>query len=65
MLGVENVMQFTDMRKANYKYMTDYNKTKVSSYLKKWDLNNLHGWVILQKLRVDGFNMVENKSKLD
>ena len=53
------------MRKANYKYMTDYNKTKVSSYLKKWDLNNLHGWVIPQKLPVDVFNMVENKSKLD
>ena len=29
--------------KANNKYMKDYDKSKESSCLKYWDVNNLHG----------------------
>ena len=38
---------------ANNKYMKDYGKYKESSYLKFWDLNNLYGWAMLQKLPVN------------
>ena len=36
--------------KANNKYMKDYDKNKESSYLKYWNVNNLNGWAISQKL---------------
>ena len=41
--------------KANYKFMKDYDKNKEWSYLKYWDVNNLHGWSISQKLPVNYF----------
>ena len=41
--------------KANKKYMKDYGKTKRSSYLKYWDVNNLYGWAMLLKLPVSKF----------
>ena len=30
--------------------MNDYDKNEEPSYLKFWDVNNLYGWAILQKL---------------
>ena len=41
--------------KANNKYMKDYNKGKESSYLKYWDVNNLYGLAMSQKLPVNKF----------
>ena len=36
--------------KENNKYMKGYDENKESSYFNKyWDVNNLHGWAILQK----------------
>ena len=32
-----------------------YFKNKESSYLKNWDVNNLYGWTMSQKLPVNGF----------
>ena len=46
--------------KANNKYMKDYDKNRESSYLKYWDENNLYGWVMSQKLPVNGFKLVED-----
>ena len=48
---------------ANNKYMKNYNKDIVSSYLMYLDANNLYGWTMSQKLPVNGFKWVE-KSKL-
>ena len=39
--------------------MKDYNKNKKSSYLKYWDINNLHGRAMLQNFLVINFKRVE------
>ena len=44
--------------KANNKYMKSYYKNKESSYLNYWDVNNLSGWAMLQKLPGSGFKRV-------
>ena len=41
--------------KANNKYMKNGDKNKESSYIQYLDANNLYGWVMSQKLPVDGF----------
>ena len=49
--------------KANNKYMQNYNKDIISSYLTYLDANSLYGWAMSQKLPINGFKWVE-KSKL-
>ena len=51
--------------KANNKYMKDYDKNKESSYLKYWDVNNLYGWTISQKLSVNNFQRIEETSQFN
>ena len=41
--------------KAKYKYMKDYEKNKESPYLQYWDVNNLYGWTMSQKLPINNF----------
>ena len=40
-------------------------KNKESSYLKYWNVNNLYGWVILQKLPVNNFEWIEDTSQFN
>ena len=40
--------------------MNDYDKNKESSYLNYWDVNNLHGWSISQKLPTFNFKRVKD-----
>ena len=37
------------------KYKKNYDKNKESSYIQYLDGNNLYGWVMSQKLPIDGF----------
>ena len=46
--------------KAKNKYMKDYDKNEEWPYFKYWDVNNLYGWAMSQKLH--GFMWVEDLS---
>ena len=50
--------------KANKKDMKKYNKYNESSYLKYWDINNLYGWAMSQKLLVNKFEWIETTFNL-
>ena len=45
--------------------MKDYDKNKESSYLQYWDVDNLHGWAMSQKLPVNNFEWIKDTSKLN
>ena len=51
--------------KPNNKYMKNYDKNKESSYLKYWNVNNLHDWEMSQKLPVNGLKWVEDLSEFN
>ena len=51
--------------KANNKYMKDYDKNKESSYLQYWDVNNVCGWAISQKLPVNNFEWIKDTSQFN
>ena len=52
-------------RKPNNKYMKDYEKSKESSYIQYWDVNNLYGWAMLQKLPVNNFAWIKDTSQFN
>ena len=52
------------MQNLNTKYMKDYDKKK-SSYIQNWDVNNLYGWAIPQKLPVNNLEWIENTSQFN
>ena len=49
--------------KANNKYMKDYDRNKKSSHLQCWDVNNLYGWAMYQKLPVNNFGWIKDTSQ--
>ena len=51
--------------KANNKYMKDYHKNKESSHRKYWDVNNLYGWAMSQKLPVNKFEWIKDTSQFN
>ena len=40
--------------------MKGYDINKESSYRKYWDVNNLYGWIMSQKLPVSNFEWIED-----
>ena len=51
--------------KTSNKYMKDYEKNPISSYLEYLDADNLYGWGMSQKLPIKGFIRVKNLLKLN
>ena len=51
--------------KANNKYMQNYDKDVISSYLIYLDANNLYGWAMSQKLSVNSLKWVEKLSRFN
>ena len=50
---------------ANHEYMKNIDRYKELLYLIYLDVNNLYGWVMFQKLPVNGFEWVNNISKFN
>ena len=48
--------------KANNKYMKDYDKNKELSYLQYWNVKDLYGWAMSQKLPVNNFELIKDTS---
>ena len=51
--------------KANNKYNKDYNKDEEESFLQYDDANNLYGFAMSEPLPVNGFDWMEDLSKID
>ena len=51
--------------KANNKYVEYYNKNKEWSDLKYWDVSNIYGWAMSQKLPSGNFNWVKETSEIN
>ena len=51
--------------KANNKYVIYYDENKEISYILYLDANNLYGWVMSQKLPIDGFKWVKDVSTIN
>ena len=47
------------------RYMKDYDKNKELSYFQYWDLNNLYGWAMSQKLPVSNFKWIKDISQFN
>ena len=45
--------------------MKDFDKTKESSYIQYWDVNNLYGWAMSQKLPVNNFVWIKDASQFN
>ena len=51
--------------KSNNKYMKEHDKNKESSNLQYWNVNNLYGWAMSQKLPVNNFEWMKDTSQLN
>ena len=51
--------------KANCKFRKNYDKIRESSFLQYWDVNNLHGWAMSQKLPVNSFECIKYTSQFN
>ena len=45
--------------KANNKYMKAYDENKELPYFQYWDVNNLYGWAMSQKVPINNFEWIK------
>ena len=45
--------------------MKDYDKSRESLYIQYWDVNNLYGWAMSQKLPVNNFERIKDTSQFN
>ena len=64
-LEEEYVTQFINMQKPKTNIMKDYYKNKESPYLQYWEVINLYGWAMPQKLHVNKFERIKNTSQFN
>ncbi len=55
--GISTVMK--RHAESNHKYLSDYDKSKISKFIEYLDANNLYGWAMSQKLPVREFRWME------
>ena len=60
-----NMSCYSSIYKAKNKYIKNYCKTKELSYLIYWNVNNLYGWEMFQKLLLGNFKLVEEISEFN
>ena len=48
-----------------YEYMEDWGKFNETSLPEKEDINNLYGWVMLQKLPANNFEWIKDTSEVN
>ena len=53
------------MTNSNNKYMKDCEKNPKTSYLQYWDINNICGWVMSQKLPANNFELIKDTSRFN
>ena len=58
-------ISFYQYAKANSKYLKIYNKNKESPYIQYWDVNNLQGWPMSEKLPINNFEWIEDTSQFN
>ena len=51
--------------KTSNKYKKDYDESKELSYIQYWDVNNLYGWAISQKLSVNNVEWIKDTSQFN
>ena len=51
--------------KANNKYIKSYDKNKEPFYIQHWDVNNLYGWRMSQKLPLNNFEWIIDTSQVN
>ena len=49
----------------NNTYMKDFDQNKESSYIQYWDVNNLCGWAMLQRLSLNNFEWIKDISQFN
>ena len=49
--------------KANNKYIKYYDKNKELPHIQYWDVNNLYGWLMSQKVLLNSFECIKDTSQ--